>query len=636
MKPSYTFFYRGIVSLILFLSPFLLAAQQRDTLILTEIEVTASRFQIPDSDSPNSITTLNATQVTPRSGLTVGSMLKNHHGLSVRSYGPGAIQTAGMQGFGTSSIKVVWNGMELNHSMLGLTDLSLIPAILLDEVRINSSAGSSEYGGNVLGGLLEISTMSTDSDTRFGVRFGAGSYGIFEQSAMYSTRLNRIGIVSAVTFNQQRNDFEYTDVSANPPSVRRRTNAAKNLHAALLQVRYVGERYHNNTSLWYGNTNTQVPGSILAPSSKAYQDDITLRLSHRGDFVITPGMVLGYHGSIGRHQLDFVDNPSNINSLSKSYTLNTGVDLLKKITPQFSIKGHTAIGFHSIDASEYEAPDLFHLSGQLNSHLKLVSEKLSLFPSMRFDSYSEFGNALTWGSGFNLALSRSEVRFFGSFNRNFAPPTYNDLYWPELGNPDLVPEIAYKAELGVRYNIGEFHAEAHIFGNEIENGIRWLPGPGGRFRPSNIESIHSRGLGIKAGNSYRVWEIDLTFSAGWTWLRAVYGSERFEGDQAKGKQVIYQPEHKANALVDITWKSYTMLFNIQGIGTRYTTEDHAFSIPPFSTTDVSVLRVIQLSPFSGTISFTVENLFNEDYAYIRWYPMPGRMYHINLSINLTK
>jgi len=51
---------------------------------------------------------------------------------------------------------------------------------------------------------------------------------------------------------------------------------------------------------------------------------------------------------------------------------------------------------------------------------------------------------------------RDDLRLTASYGTAYKAPTFNDLYYPNdgfyAGNPDLQPETARNAELGLRYD----------------------------------------------------------------------------------------------------------------------------------------------------------------------------------------
>ena len=94
----------------------------------------------------------------------------------------------------------------------------------------------------------------------------------------------------------------------------------------------------------------------------------------------------------------------------------------------------------------------------------------TLFASVRNDDNSQFGNHTTGSLGYAFALT-SELRLRASAGNAFHAPTFNDLYFPGFGNPNLQPEKGTSWEVGADYRIGAQKFSATYFDNHISQLI---------------------------------------------------------------------------------------------------------------------------------------------------------------------
>ncbi|MCH8494526.1 MAG: TonB-dependent receptor [Balneolales bacterium] len=601
--------------------------QPADTLQLPDIVISANRFELSDKERSSAVQRLRPSETVWRTALSAGSLIEKSSIANVRGYGPGALQTVSIQGFSGSQLNVHWGDMSLNHAMVGLVDLSLYPAILIDELVINTNQGSSEYGAHALGGviLLEQNPFSEERQT---LRLEAGSYGSQSVQMRYQLPVGNLRVDVAGVLQQQDNDYTYDDVTSNPVETRRRRNADKSLNSLLGTISYATSNSAHETRFWLTDVKSGVPGNIIAPNYGSRQNDGILRGMHKYSRVINNQ----WHGSLSltasRHQLDFFDPSTNLESLSKSHHvgLRTGARYLH--TPNAQLRMSASHNYGWIRTSEYEAPDRHHTVFQLNGYLK-TSLDLGIFPSMRIDRYSDFGSAVSASLGLNQSLTESS-RLFTNINRNFAPPTFNDLYWPGLGNSDLVPEVAFKLDFGFAYSKDSFEGDVQIFTNSIDNGIQWLPGNNGQFRPSNIRSVSSTGASLNLQYRFSVFQL----AGGYTYLNSRYKSERFPGDQAKGNQLLYQPKHRFNARATSRINNTSFIADFFFTDRRYTTEDNGLWLDPHQTVDLSLQQQIEIGTYSLSASASIENILDENYSQIRFYPMPGRSFHF--AIQLTR
>ena len=64
-------------------------------------------------------------------------------------------------------------------------------------------------------------------------------------------------------------------------------------------------------------------------------------------------------------------------------------------------------------------------------------------------------------------------------SRNFRIPTYNDLYWVGLGNPDLEPEISKQASLNHFLKFKKQCFQVAGFYIDTQDMIKWVPDSNG-------------------------------------------------------------------------------------------------------------------------------------------------------------
>src|SRR5690606_33553253 len=96
-------------------------AQVADSLTLPEIIIDAGKFDVKASRISSFLTSYNFEFRKNNLHHSVGDVLKNNSRFLLRSYGLGQAQTTGTIGFAPTQVKVMWNGMDMNHPMLGLT-----------------------------------------------------------------------------------------------------------------------------------------------------------------------------------------------------------------------------------------------------------------------------------------------------------------------------------------------------------------------------------------------------------------------------------------------------------------------------------------------------------------------------------
>ena len=605
-----------------------LHAQVADTLALPEIIIDARKFDVDASRISSFLSSYDFEIQKTKLPNSVGDILKNNSRFLLRSYGPGQAQTTGTIGFTPTQVKVMWNGMDLNHPMLGLTDLSLIPVVLLDEVTVDNHLGSSEYGANAMGGVIHLeSGLSSNESTNIGLSIGSFENRTFHIAT--SQRLNNWFIKGGIVLTDQLNDFEYSDGSGNSVN---RLNSDKNQTTGLFSAGYRGSRYWNNTSVWLSSGGSGSPGSKTYPSADARQTDKALRGIHTSNWLHNSYTTSQVSVSFNQFQLDYVDPAFSVNSSSKSNMSNFSYSMKNIWSDQYQLRGRVSYEVGSIESNDYELTSIQHGSLQLNGLIG-PREWMYFYPSVRYDSYSEFSDAWSYGIGLNIEAIRDKIYFIANLNKNYAPPTFNDLYWPMFGNPDLVPETSVKFDVGVNLNTSIADFRLTYFNSTVEDGIIWWVDDTGSYRPSNVNRISSEGITAEVHHSSQIDQLSLELSAGYTYLNSTYSS-RDGSDLVSGNTVVYTPNNKFNTSLNLEYLSSGARIDYQFIDKRYTYDSNTAWLDPYHLVDVEVYQTFKLKRVNLAFMLGIQNLFDVDYEQIMDYPMSGRYYNATISLRL--
>jgi len=218
----------------------------------------------------------------------------------------------------------------------------------------------------------------------------------------------------------------------------------------------------------------------------------------------------------------------------------------------------------------------------------------------------------------------------GSITKNYRRPTINDLYWPLLGNPALEPEDGYSYELGLTYKRDKLELVASVYKNALSNLIVWLPGTDGQFRPQNVSESKSQGVEGNLGYAYSTrgkLRIDFVLSE---------NRARAEAKDEWSRNV-YQP----NQQFGFTWSDYKKRIDWSCQYT-YTGPVHTDYVAQEQSHDIDEIHLINLSlGYAASIiprmrlGFSLRNLLNTNYEYVKDRPNPGRtlQFQINIYFN---
>ena len=242
---------------------------------------------------------------------------------------------------------------------------------------------------------------------------------------------------------------------------------------------------------------------------------------------------------------------------------------------------------------------------------------------------------------------RFNLRAF--YKRIFRMPTFNDLYYTDIGNADLKPEYATQYNVGASYGINpattvwnNVEASVDFYHNRITDKIIAVPKGTGQYRwmMMNIGKVRIWGLDVATSAEMQLpGDVTLNARLSYTWQRALDYSDPTDNKDAAGSyrgQIAYIPRHSGSVTAGGQWRWLHLNYSFIYVGERW---HNSSNIPanyeqPWYTHDVSL-------SYSGTFGRTrlratleVNNLLNQQYEVIMNYPMPGRNYKLILQFDI--
>ncbi|MBK9734669.1 MAG: TonB-dependent receptor [Saprospiraceae bacterium] len=222
----------------------------------------------------------------------------------------------------------------------------------------------------------------------------------------------------------------------------------------------------------------------------------------------------------------------------------------------------------------------------------------------------------------------SHKSFVINLSRNYNLPGLNDLYWPSGGNPDLKTEKSLQMELSHTHSFPIFDLNIKTYINSVNNWIQWSPQNNGLWSAYNQKKVLSRGIEIGLSNKYLIKKVAFFTSADYSFNKTTAIEHYYDKSQI-GKQLIYIPMHKASASTEVQWKNHGMRIKYTFTGKRYDTSDN--------TNPLNAIHLLDLHYFYSIKQWkwevSINNILNEDYAIIRYFPMPLR--NLNISCAYT-
>ncbi|HEY4875277.1 MAG TPA: TonB-dependent receptor, partial [Puia sp.] len=231
---------------------------------------------------------------------------------------------------------------------------------------------------------------------------------------------------------------------------------------------------------------------------------------------------------------------------------------------------------------------------------------------------------------------------FRLFYKNiFRLPTFNDLYYNFTSsiNAKLLPEFSKQYNVGTTYSknlnaaVKQFSISVDAYYNTVKDKLIAVPAQNlFMWTVLNLGKVHIKGIDVttevngKLSSAIR-WSARIAY----TWQQA---QDVTDPSSAEYKNEIpYTPNNSGSALITFYYKNWSAGYSFLFSGTRYTLgeNDPSNQLDGWGVDDVFVTHSIKLKNFQINIKAEADNIFNERYEVIRYYPMPGRSYKINIS-----
>ena len=250
-----------------------------------------------------------------------------------------------------------------------------------------------------------------------------------------------------------------------------------------------------------------------------------------------------------------------------------------------------------------------------------------------------------------------DLRINAFYKQSYRYPTFNDLYYTDMGNAYLKPELAKQHSVGLSFmqpfriaqkRGSEFRLNADYYYNRISDKIIAYPkGQQFRWTMLNLGLVKINGLDINA-QLHLVLPMDfyLTAKAQYTYQTAIDVTD--PNDSYYGDQIPYIPWHSGSAVGMFGWQNdwmqYGLNYSFIYVGERYNQQENIIFnyTQPWYTHDLSIFgewafgaksKESKLKyPITLRVALDVNNLLSQDYDVILNYPMPKRNFKCTVSI----
>ncbi len=582
---------------------------------------------------------------------SLAQLLGNQSQIFIKSYGPAALATASFRGGNANHTPVLWNGFALQSPLNGQTDLALLPSFLLEGIALQYGSPAVLFGSGAIGGSIHLQTQNKSLEgNHLKLMSGIGSFGLNTLGAKVQLQFGKWKNNLGVYRQQGQNEFTFHKAnllqpgnSQVSPEVSRASHANFKQYAYLHEISgLLGKHHEVGLRLWWQEAQRNLPEFSITPIANATQHDKQLRLmgeykykkqqyelqSRTGFFkdeIVYNDLLNGLSQTKGIQFTQFLDQ----------FWHGKKIDILLSGMSQ-GLQGNGSLfqngNFYTLEATQVR--NAIFGSIKHNAFTSKLQQQISLrsewVDGKRVPLMPSYG--LQW-------FIHKSFTVLANASRSYRLPTFNDLYWPQMGNPALQAEDGMSYEISVRnkFDLPKSISFSHTitaYHKEISNWILWVPVSGNLSKPMNVHQVVSKGIEWQ-------WQIGMLLGKSKLHLgglldvtQATPVSSKLGADSSLNKQLIFTPRIKQQVQTGVNFKRLAILYTWNYVGNRFTSSDNQSWLAPYQLHSLAASYGLNLKNHAFSLQISIQNLLNETYQIMVNRPMPLRNFQLTLQYQL--
>lgn len=631
---------------------------------IQEVVVTSrliSRETIPSQ-------TLGGEELKKLNSLSVADALRYFSGLQLKDYGGvGGIKTVNIRSMGTNHLGIFYDGIELGNAQNGQIDLGQFSLDNMEEISLYNGQRSAIFQpasdfGNAGSVYIRTKAPRFMMGRRYNllVRAKYGSSDTFRFSSLWEQKLSdhiSSSLSTGVLTSSGRYKFRYRRVTEDNTVAYDTTAVRHNGDIWAFRIEEnvrggIADGYWNVKAYTY-HSERGIPGAIVnnvwrrgerqwdhntfgqAVFQKSFGDKFSTKALAKYAYYVTRYVnndETQIHVDNTYRQQEMYFSTSNVYEILSKWSVSMSYDFkwnkLNANMVDFAFP-HRYSNFVSLAT----ALTLSRIQAQASLVEQVVKDHV------KYGASSSSRSTLTPAFFVNVYPFESKLLAVRAFaKKSFRMPTFNDLYYADMGNSKLNPESALQYDLGFVLNkdwkqgiVDHFRLQVDGYYNTVHDKIVAYPkGQQFRWTMLNLGKVHIKGVDAMA-------EVGLEPAKDWkvtARLQYTYQDARDVTDPNTSyykDQIPYIPWHSGSAILGLSWREWDLSYSFIYSGERYSQQENILynHLQPWYTHDMSV--AYHARRWSARLD--VNNIFSQDYDVILNYPMPKRNYMLTLEYN---
>ncbi len=602
---------------------------------------------------------------------SVADALRYFSGVQIKDYGGvGGIKTVNIRSMGTNHTGVIYDGAELGNAQNGQIDLGQFSLDNIEAISLHNGQKSQilqparDFGS---AGTIYLRTKTPhfnegrNYNLRGTLRFG--SFDLLNPSALLELKLSErtnLSLSTELVNSSGKYKFRYRRVNPAGEIAYDTTAVRQNgdINATRIEMNVNGMLNNGEWHFKAYNYNSErgVPGAIVnnvwRRGERIWDTNSFLQANFTKNSGIYSTLNTAKYSFYRTHYVNNDDKQIKIDNIyrQREFYLSSAHEVSPSNWCHLSASYDFIWNTLNADMYGFAKPDrytnLMSVALALDwQRIKLQASGLMTFVHDRLKGQQSPADKhvftpAVYTSFFPFSSSDFSVRAF--YKRSYRMPTFNDLYYADMGNSKLAPERVAQYNVGVLYNrtgrgfVSATRISIDAYYNKVHDKIVAYPkGQQFRWTMLNLGVVEIKGVDISANvtvNPYN--DLYVTARAQYTYQQAIDITN--PADNYYRDQIPYIPHHSGSAVINVVWGDWNLNYSYIYVGERYNQQENIRYnyTQPWYTSDISASRSLHIGQVGLRLLAEVNNLFSQDYDVILNYPMPKRNYRFAITIEL--
>ena len=625
------------------------------------------------------------------SSYSVADAMRYFSGIQLKDYGGiGGVKTVDVRSMGTNHLAVSYDGIVLGNAQNGQIDLAQFSLDNIEEVSLYNGQKSSIFqaasdfaSASSVYMRTKMPRFEVGKNTNFKARVKYGASDMLRTSVLWEQRLTSDVSLSTnaefltasgkYKFRYRRKNLDGT-VAWDTTATRQNGDihaerAELNLHGVLNQGQWQMKGYVYNSS-------RGIPGAIVNNvwSRGERQQDLNTFFQASYSKSLGNWFSTRWLAKYAYYHTHYANRDTTVLPVDNTYRqqeLYISTANVIEMLPGWSASLSYDLRWNKLNADTYNFAYPTRWTHMLSLATAIDYRRLKVQASVvgsyvndhtRQNTQRKTDSQLTPALFANIyPFNVKWLSLRAYVKQSYRMPTFNDLYYTDLGNAALKPEKATQFDAGLlisrHFQSSVFFTlQADAYYNKVKDKIIAYPkGQQFRWTMLNLGEVDIRGIDVVTSLYLPLEElfhlpslgalgardallakngqgVGLTLRAQYTYQKSIDVTDSRKPFYRH--QIPYIPEHSGSLIVGLDYKRWSLNYSFLYTGERWNAQvnnDYNY-MQPWYTSDLTASYRFSLKKAEMRLSLEANNLFDQQYDVIANYPMPGRNFTLGLEM----